>query len=648
MKTKQHLLLFLLISLFACQKNSDLNTALSLAGENREELEKVLKHYQEDPLKYEAACFLISNMPYWYYYSGEELDKQLKQYELLATTSMSPQEITEFLMRKYGPFDHSRLIPEYDIRRVDSAYLVNNIDFAFKVWQEQPWGKNVSFETFCEYVLPYRIGDERLCSWREEIYDKYNHFFDNFRDSLSLEDPLFAAQLVLDSLDGRPIYFTNSLPNTPHVGPQLVEWRSGDCRELADLVIYTLRALGIPCGVDYMVMRGDNNAAHFWNFVLDKNEETYMTAYPDPRLKPATELWNPKGKTYRTTYSLNREMQREMKKRERQVHPTFRNPNFKDVTPVYAGEWNRTLTLPDSLLYDKKAGKKTIYLCSSVRDLWVPITWGTCKNHTISFEDVEGNVIFRLATYDGSSLQLQSDPFLFEKETGNIRYFHASDEMEIAKILFKYHLYNETFIFRMPGGVFEAGNRADFSDADTLHLITEVPTRLFNTVYTHNTKKYRYARFYGADGSHCNLSELVLYEKAGDTSPLTGKVIGTPGCFQQDGSHEYTNVFDGDPYTSFDYTHPSGGWAGIDFGTPRTIEKLVYMPRNRDNFIRTGDEYELYYWKDRKWQSVGRQTASSDSLLYSVPKEALLYLRNHTRGRDERIFEYADEKQIFW
>ena len=41
-------------------------------------------------------------------------------------------------------------------------------------------------------------------------------------------------------------------------------------------------------------------------------------------------------------------------------------------------------------------------------------------------------------------------------------------------------------------------------------------------------------------------------------------------------------------------------------------------------------------------------TAQSDSLLYQVPAGSLLYLRNHTRGQDERIFEYRDGMQIFW
>ena len=39
-----------------------LENALDLAGENRNELEKVLAHYQKDSLKFKAASFLIENM----------------------------------------------------------------------------------------------------------------------------------------------------------------------------------------------------------------------------------------------------------------------------------------------------------------------------------------------------------------------------------------------------------------------------------------------------------------------------------------------------------------------------------------------------------------------------------------------------------
>lgn len=53
------------------------------------------------------------------------------------------------------------------------------------------------------------------------------------------------------------------------------------------------------------------------------------------------------------------------------------------------------------------------------------------------------------------------------------------------------------------------------------------------------------------------------------------------------------SAFDGDPYTSFDYNQPDGGWAGIDLGKPVSVGKIVFTPRNRVNFIRKGDKYEL-------------------------------------------------------
>ena len=47
---------------WSCESN--LEKSLKMAGENRSELEKVLEHFENDPdpLKFEAAKFLIENM----------------------------------------------------------------------------------------------------------------------------------------------------------------------------------------------------------------------------------------------------------------------------------------------------------------------------------------------------------------------------------------------------------------------------------------------------------------------------------------------------------------------------------------------------------------------------------------------------------
>lgn len=60
--------------LFSCDK--ELENALEQAESNRVELERVLSHYEReaDTLKYNAAKFLIENMPYHYSYVGEGMD----------------------------------------------------------------------------------------------------------------------------------------------------------------------------------------------------------------------------------------------------------------------------------------------------------------------------------------------------------------------------------------------------------------------------------------------------------------------------------------------------------------------------------------------------------------------------------------------
>ncbi len=70
-----------------------------------------------------------------------------------------------------------------------------------------------------------------------------------------------------------------------------------------------------------------------------------------------------------------------------------------------------------------------------------------------------------------------------------------------------------------------------------------------------------------------------------DTLPLSGKIIGTPGCYQHDGTHEYTNVFDGKRGLLLIILN-FRRMAGLDLGRKVQIDRIVYTPRNRDNYIR--------------------------------------------------------------
>ena len=68
MNSHTKLIILLTIFLIACvpQNDKQLSLVLDCAQENRQELEKVLYHYKNDPEKLAAARFLIVNMPYHY------------------------------------------------------------------------------------------------------------------------------------------------------------------------------------------------------------------------------------------------------------------------------------------------------------------------------------------------------------------------------------------------------------------------------------------------------------------------------------------------------------------------------------------------------------------------------------------------------
>lgn len=634
---------------------TSLETVLQVAGENRQELEKVLHYYRinlADSLKYKAVCFLIENIPFYTYSDGEQLENYKSYYTWLKKSkSKTPQQVVDSIKKIYGPMKEPS--KKRDIMEIDSAYLCHNIDWAFKVWQEQPWGKNISFETFCEYLLPYRIGDEPLTYWRETYYEKYNSLLDSLRmsDSLDIEDPVVAANYLISKLPDKSYYYTSVTPYPfGHIGPEYVQYLSGTCREVTDFAVYLFRALGIPCAIDFVPARSYINAGHFWLTTWNKDGEEYMTDFPQ-KLRPVRKnwwyRWDDSSKVYRYTFSVNRGLYEQMAKYGEEVYPFWRLPKFTDVTYGYGYNFKKELVIPLEKQYKTKRSGKIAYLCVSARDRWTPVDWTVYDAGHLAFQYVRKGSFMRVATYENGELCFLTDPFYADKQNDEIHYYPVGKERQDVVLYAKCNIEIENrFRNKMIGGVFEGSNHPDFLEKDTLFIIQGKPNRLNTTVKSWSDKEYRYLRYFGPAKGFCNISEVAFYEK-NDTIALSGKIIGTPGCSQHDGTHEYTNVFDGKTWTSFDYHQPTGGWAGLDLGRKVRVDRIVYTPRNRDNYVRPDDVYELFYC-DRDWKSAGKIKAAADSLVFrDIPVNTLLLLRNHTRGLDERIFIYENGSQLW-
>ena len=107
------------------------------------------------------------------------------------------------------------------------------------------------------------------------------------------------------------------------------------------------------------------------------------------------------------------------------------------------------------------------------------------------------------------------------------------------------------------------------------------------------------------------------------------------------------HITDGDILSYFQ-ARDTSCFITYDLGKTTTIGKVVFSPRNDDNYVWPGDEYELFYQDGvNGWKSLGVQTATGWELEYRVPDNALLWLRDRTKGREEQVFIYKEGKQYF-
>jgi hypothetical protein len=182
-------IIILLLTLASCNHHPNyLEHALKAAGTNRPELEKVLAHYKGDTLKYIAAVFLIENMPGHYSYAGSGVLEYYALGEKILQSELTPVQQRDSLRNiSDAQFPGLAQNTVSDIEIMPAAYLIKNIDAAFELWESKPWAQHLSFEQFCEYLLPYKCVE--LFLWERYISTSTNLPSKNYIMTFHCETP---------------------------------------------------------------------------------------------------------------------------------------------------------------------------------------------------------------------------------------------------------------------------------------------------------------------------------------------------------------------------------------------------------------------------------------------------------------------------
>lgn len=713
---KKHFILLLMMLICSCSPiKSPLEEALEMAGKNKSELEKVLSHYKqnsENSLKYEAACFLISNMKYhkscenifldnlyhdfflqtadlFQSYFGEMSTDQIRSYKESSLDNLRKKISLKY---KQLPQIETKLNTIPDLQIIKADFLINHIDLAFTLWDQNPLLENIDFDEFKEFILPYRATDECIIFNRSEINNLFRK--ELYKDGLS--NIIFPIERYKAYID-KHRWLHEYIKTDQHIGMYdlfLPRYKM-DCHNITNLTCNAFRSVGIPVTREYTPQWIDNDKKHFWCVSPDSLGIYQPYTVPDNNLGDDWEQ-NIKyaGKVYRQTYGANSNSPYFLAKENEYIPPIFRTPLIFDQTFRY----HQTVTL--RIPFNEKINNRLAYICMFNKETLNPVGWGEINTdkHEICIKQFPLNTLLIVIYYDSNKEIAITNPFIIQAKESvdyissprttnhqtNIcditlkdNNLYYSNNFKLSPIGLEYiqiipngkknkemslsRKYPEKrrmkyFQKRIPGSFFigEKGGKTD-----TLHIIQNIPKPNIQQIELDNFSSYQFYYFISNDEEGVNIAELEFLgaysenhiceppipiplfskkeKKDNDSSlfKISGKILPS--------NESLKKAFDRNLET-FVGRQPI---IGMGFNTPVVISHIRFAPRNANNMIVVGDKYTLYYY-DKGWKTHATKQAEYNYLLFEeVPSGTVYWLRNNNHGNEELPFYYKDGQQLF-
>lgn len=642
----KYLIACLILASCLCSCQNRLRDALGQAGENRGELEKVLRHFRGDGQKEDAAKFLIANMPLHKSYCGE-IEAYYSAIDSAMESVGDKDSFKQVMDSTYHHYRHS-LDSDFDVRTINSEYLISNIEAAFKVWRTGKWASHLDFEEFCEYVLPYKcIENQPFDDWRNRLAPVYRGNADVMERECKEynRNAKVAALEVNRAMVGNYLKYTKQLQSYPIYRPEtLIGLPYGTCIESCIAALEIQRSKGIPVSIDFIPQWPNRKYGHYWLTVLDNNHKSIPFAPFD--IESDVLQNRTLSKVFRMTYSPNEEL-------IKRIYGGYKIPNslgylfFQDVTDEYV----RTQDIVVELFKGVKASKN-IYVATFNNQEWVPVDWGMLEvRHKARFHKLGRNVLYMPVEYGmKGECRPIGRPF-YVGWSGDVQYFESiSDKTETVELYRKYPVYE--FVYKnsekIRGGEIQVASGRGLSEALTILTLPADSLTLAGHVRMESPVRGRYFKFIATGMSRCDMAELIFYDV--DGKRLAPSLIKCGREVHPDNKVNLASAInDDDPLTFFSAWGEDDIWVGFDFGGEVELAEIDYFRRSDGNNLYPGYEYMLSYWDGKAWTELKRMTADKTLCFSSenVPKGALLLLTCLTTGTESRPFVY-DCGKITW
>lgn len=651
------------------------------------ENDKVLQYYTSkdaDSLKYKAAKFLLANIPY--HFSLNNIAEESNEWELWR---LETDSILKGLLRDY-PYDGiprdtinaiqalrdtlltAKNLPEittvgtfmWDSTFLTAEFLIQHIDNAFEVWQTSKYAKELAFDEFKEYILPYTS----LRSYGFLTHGKRLNTL--FAPLVGLDSAATITECIrrynhnVGTLRG-----INGQNRRKGYGGLYDMYVHGahECTDIAVWGCNILRACGIPVVVENVIGYRDFTGKHFHCCMYDSDSNNWYPFNAESSLPGNFSFESPVClNVYRHLFAAQKNTPYFLRRKGEPVPTELSDPCIQDVTSQYMDVYS--VTLPA----DTTQGNRLAYLAVFNAHSGVKATtWGAIDilTNSVTFENALTGILYLPVYCTKEGYKSFSSPFYLAIENGKAQVRHIpgvdKDTTTTSLLLTRKFPRKKRMIQvaeELVGGKFLGANKADFSDAVELYTITDAPQPQLKEYRFNRTGKYRYYRFQApAQHPHANISHLewISDSRYGytNTGPATREHVLSPvDTVKGTADSRKVKLLDRDrermtwvsEYDGNMQTAP-GAYPSITLALdePQVVTAVRFAPLNADNGIKAGNIYRLNYW-DNGWKTVAASPAEYEYIEFKgVPVNKLYWLENLTEGKEEMPFVVIDGKQRF-
>tara|TARA_B100001250_G_C19738910_1_gene762122 strand:- start:242 stop:1351 length:1110 start_codon:yes stop_codon:yes gene_type:complete len=194
--------------------SNDMESYLSLSGNNRSEIQKALDQVHKDNRK--GLKWLISNMP-------------LK-----------------------------------DLQTLTSDFLLDNTNLAYQSWIDSPWHQKIPESIFFDNILPYANLNERREKWREDFRILFLPLIEG------VNTPSEAAVILNKNIFSKlNVIYSTKRPKADQSPGESIKAGMASCTGLSILLIDACRSVGIPARFVGTSMWYNNSGNHSWVEIWD-------------------------------------------------------------------------------------------------------------------------------------------------------------------------------------------------------------------------------------------------------------------------------------------------------------------------------------------------------------------------------------------